>query len=89
MAREPIPAGERAPVVDTPPHCDLVIVHLVVALHSGPKGWRTTVRIQDGWQGAVLTHWSRGGSDCVTGATKALADLDSAVSEALGHLAPF
>jgi hypothetical protein len=36
-----------------------------------------------------MTHWSRGGSDCVTGATKALADLDSAVSEALGHLAPF
>lgn len=89
MATDPIPVGERAPVCDEPPYCDLVVVHLVVALHSGPKGWRTTVRVQDGWQGPVLTHWSRGGSDSVTGATKALGDLDSAVSEALGHLRAF
>jgi hypothetical protein len=67
---------------------ELVIVHMVTVLDTR-KGWRVTVRIQDGWQGATLSHWSRGGSSPEHGVTKAVDDLTTALQEALGYLAVF
>lgn len=68
---------------------DLVIVHQITVLDPNGKGWRTTVRIQDGWQGATLTHWSRGGSSVPHGVEKAVDDSRAALGEALGFLRTF
>lgn len=68
---------------------DLVVVHQTTVFDPNGKGWRTTVRIQDGWQGATLSTWSRGGSDCPSGAQKAKDDAEVAMGEALQFLAAF
>lgn len=77
----PTPTGESE-------RLPLVIVHLVLSL-SSTKGWRVQARIQDGWQGPMLSHWSRGGSDVLCGMQKALGDLEAAYTEAMEALGTF
>lgn len=67
---------------------DLVVIHYVCVLDVS-KGWRVTVRIQDGWQGATLEHWSRGGASIPHGITKATDDLEVALTNALEYLPAF
>lgn len=79
----------QAPTEDNPPVADLVVIHQCTVLHAGTKGWRTTVRVQDGWQGATLSMWSRGGSSVQHGEQKAVDDHATAYQEALGYLQAF
>lgn len=67
---------------------ELVVVHLCVVLDHA-KGWRVTARIQDGWQGVTLEHWSRGGSAVQYAGTKASDDLQVAIKSALEYLPAF
>ena len=83
LAEEVALAGDQTPLAD------LVVVHQCTVLGPPGKGWRTTVRIQDGWQGATISHWSRGGSDIPCGVQKAVDDARSALEEALTYLSAF
>lgn len=73
---------------DQRPCADLVVIHLTIVL-SATKGYRNTVRIQDGWQGATLSHWSRGGAHNEMCVGKAVGDVESALEEALGYVEVF
>jgi hypothetical protein len=79
------PADEAGEQLALP---DLVICHLAVVLDVS-KGWRVTVRVQDGWQGATLEHWSRGGSSIPHGVEKAVDDMRSALHAAMQYLPAF
>ena len=67
---------------------ELVVVHLTAVLDAA-KGFRITVRIQDGWQGATLSHWSLGGKQLELAPSKGQDNARIALDEALGYVELF